>query len=82
MRATTVAHQGIFENAFDDEWTEPEPESQAHSAIIYHVIKVYYLSADSVVVKYIEQQQTIVVGIGSCCLHQVRGSQRICHCES
>jgi hypothetical protein len=57
MTATAVAHQGIFANAFADEWMEPEPESHAHSTIIDHVVNVCDFSTDSVMVKYIEQHQ-------------------------
>jgi hypothetical protein len=57
MTATAVAHQGIFENPFADEWTELEPESQAHTAIIDQVIKLCDFSTDSIMVKYVDQQQ-------------------------
>jgi hypothetical protein len=57
MTAKSVVHQGIFANDFADEWTEPEPESQAHSTIIDHVIKVCDFSADSVMVECIAEQQ-------------------------
>jgi hypothetical protein len=57
MTATDVAHQGIFENPFSDEWTELELESQAHTAIIDQVIKLCDFPSDSIMVKYIDQQQ-------------------------
>jgi hypothetical protein len=47
MTATAVMHLRIFANAFADEWTEPALESQAHSTIIDHVIKVCDLSVFS-----------------------------------
>jgi hypothetical protein len=46
MRATTVAHQGIFENAFADEWTASEPDPLTHSAIIDHIIQICDFPAD------------------------------------
>ena len=57
MRATTVAHQGIFENTFADEWTTSEPDALTHSAIIDHIIQICDFPADSIMVKYIGQQQ-------------------------
>jgi hypothetical protein len=59
-----VVRQGIFANALADEWTEPEPESKVHSTIIDHVIKACDFSADSVMVKYIEQQQWSTLASG------------------
>jgi hypothetical protein len=38
MMATAVVHQGIFEDAFPDEWTEPELESHTRTAIIDRII--------------------------------------------
>jgi hypothetical protein len=38
MTATAVMNQGIFAVAFSEEWTEAEPESQAHTVVIDHVI--------------------------------------------
>jgi hypothetical protein len=58
VMATAVVHQGIFEDAFSDEWTEPpEPESDSRTEIIDHIIQICDFPADSVMVKYIEQQQ-------------------------
>jgi hypothetical protein len=59
MTAAAVMHQDIFVNAFADEWTEPEPESQTHTAIIDHVIMLCDFPADSIMVKYIDQQQCL-----------------------
>jgi hypothetical protein len=56
MMETAVVHQGIFEDAFSDEWTEPEPESHTCTAIIDHIIQICDFPADSVMVNYIEQQ--------------------------
>jgi hypothetical protein len=57
MREPTVAHQGIFENAFADEWTATEPDPLTHTAIIDHVIRICDFPSDSVMVKFIDQQQ-------------------------
>jgi hypothetical protein len=57
MAETVMMHQGIFENAFAEEWIEKEKELQARSDIIDHVIKVCDFPGDSVMVKYIDQQQ-------------------------
>jgi hypothetical protein len=68
MMATAVVHQGIFEDAFSDEWTEPEPEFHTHIAIIDHIIQICDFPADSDMVEYIEQQQWLtlahVVSVG------------------
>jgi hypothetical protein len=55
MAETVMMHQGIFENAFAEEWIEQEKELQAHSEIIDHVIKVCDFPGDSVMVKHIYQ---------------------------
>jgi hypothetical protein len=52
MAETAVVYQGIFENPFAEEWTGAEPELQACSALIDHVIKECDLPADSVMVKW------------------------------
>jgi hypothetical protein len=57
MMATAVMHHGIFENPFADEWTEAEMERQAHTEILDHVIQLCDFPFDSVMVKYIDQQQ-------------------------
>jgi hypothetical protein len=57
MRATTVAHQVKFENAFSEEWTEAEPESQACTVLIDHIIQLYDFPSGSVMVRYIDQKQ-------------------------
>jgi hypothetical protein len=38
MTATAVMYQDIFAKAFSDEWTEPEPESQAHTVVMDQTI--------------------------------------------
>jgi hypothetical protein len=50
-----MMHQGIFENAFAEEWIEQEKELQARSEIIDHVIRVCDFPADSIMVKSIDQ---------------------------
>jgi hypothetical protein len=57
MAETVMMHQGIFENALAEEWIEQEKELQACSEIIDHVIKVCDFPADSIMVKFIDQQQ-------------------------
>jgi hypothetical protein len=57
MREPTVTHHGIFENAFADKWTTSEPDPLTHSAIIDHIIQICDLPADSIMVKYIGEQQ-------------------------
>jgi hypothetical protein len=57
MMATAVLHQGIFEDPFSEEWKEAEPESQAVTVVIDHIIRLCDFPADSVTVKYIDQQQ-------------------------
>jgi hypothetical protein len=57
MRETTVVHHGIFENPFAEEWIEAGPESLVRTAIIDDVILLCDFPADSVMVKYIDQQQ-------------------------
>jgi hypothetical protein len=52
VMATAVVHQGSFEDAFSDEWTEPEPESHTCTAIIDHIIQICDFPTDSVMVKY------------------------------
>jgi hypothetical protein len=64
MTATAVAHQGIFENPFADEWTELELESQAHTAIIDQVIKLCDFPADHHGEVYLT---AAVVSVSSCC---------------
>jgi hypothetical protein len=54
---TVVMHKGIFENAFGDEWTAPKPDPLEHTAIIDHIINLCDFLADSVMVKFIDQQQ-------------------------
>jgi hypothetical protein len=57
MREPTVTHQGIFGNAFADEWTTSEPDPLTHSAIIDHIIQICDFPIDSIMVKYIGQKQ-------------------------
>jgi hypothetical protein len=57
MRDTTVAHQGDFKNACAYEWTASEPDPLTCTAIIKHIIQICDLPADSIMVKYIGQQQ-------------------------
>jgi hypothetical protein len=54
---TVVIHKDIFENAFDDEWTCVEPDPLAHTTIIDHIINLCDFAADSIMVKFIDQQQ-------------------------
>jgi hypothetical protein len=61
MTATAVVHHGIFENPFAEEGTEAEPGSLAQTAIIDHVIHICGFPADSVMVKYIDQQQWLTL---------------------
>jgi hypothetical protein len=50
-------HRVIFENAFGDEWTTSEPDTLALSIIIDHVMNLCDFPADSITVKFIDQQQ-------------------------
>ena len=54
---TVVMTQCIFENAFSDEWTVAEPDSPTRTTIIDHVIRICDFPSDSVMVKFIDQQQ-------------------------
>jgi hypothetical protein len=57
MTATVVVNQGIFENVFADEWITSEPDPLTHSEIIDHIIQICGFPVDSIMVKYICQQQ-------------------------
>jgi hypothetical protein len=53
---------GIFKNAFSDQWIadmdDPIPEdAPPHTEIINRIIKICGFSSDSLMVKYIDQQQ-------------------------
>jgi hypothetical protein len=47
----------IFENAFSDEWTVAEPDPPTRTTIIDHVIRICDFPSDSVLMKFIDQQQ-------------------------
>jgi hypothetical protein len=57
MTETVVMQKGIFENAFADEWTTSKPDPLARTAIIDHVINLCDFPTDSIMVKFIDQQQ-------------------------
>jgi hypothetical protein len=57
MMATDVVHQGLFVNPFSEESTGSEQESRAHTVVTDHIIQLCDFPADSVMVKYIDQQQ-------------------------
>jgi hypothetical protein len=46
-----VAHQGIFENPFTEEWTEAKTESQGRMAIIDYATWSCDFPSDSIMVK-------------------------------
>jgi hypothetical protein len=54
---TFVVTQRIFENPFADEWTATEPDPLTHTTIIDHVIRIWDFPSDSVMVRFIDQQQ-------------------------
>jgi hypothetical protein len=57
MTETVVIQKGIFENAFADERTTSKPDPLACTAIIDHVINLCDFPADSIMVKFIDQQK-------------------------
>jgi hypothetical protein len=72
ISATAVAHQGISQNTFANEWTTSEPAPLTHSAIIDHIIQICAFHADSIMVKYICQQQwSTLAHVISVRLHEV-----------
>jgi hypothetical protein len=56
-RTTQTVVMNLFENAFDDEWTASEPDPLVCTTIIDHVINLCDFPADSIMVKFIDQQQ-------------------------
>jgi hypothetical protein len=71
MGVTTVAHQGIFENAFADEWTASEPDTLTRSETIDHIIQICDFPADSIMVKYIGLQWSTLAHVVSVGLDEV-----------
>jgi hypothetical protein len=57
MTSRAVAHQGIFENAFTNEWTASQPYPSTHTPIIDQEIKLCDFPSDSIMVTYIALQQ-------------------------
>jgi hypothetical protein len=62
FRSAAQTGTGIFKNAFGDQWTtdmnDPIPEDATpRTEIINHIIKICGFSSDSLMVKYIDQQQ-------------------------
>jgi hypothetical protein len=57
LTETVVMHQGVFENAFADDWTASKPDPLTRTSIIDHVNNLWNFPADSTMVKFINQQQ-------------------------
>jgi hypothetical protein len=60
LTAMNVMHQEgarIFDISFACKWTAPELDPLRHSTINSHIVRLCHFPTDSIVAKYIDQQQ-------------------------